>query len=50
MNKQIIIGVLAVILIGGGAYYFMSSKSNVASDGHTDHPHEEEDMEGLGLA
>lgn len=47
MNKQIIIGVLAVILIGGGTYYFMSSKSNVASDGHTDHTHEEEDRKGM---
>ena len=47
MNKQIIIGVLAVILIGGGAYYFTSSKSNVASDGHTDHTHEQEDMAGI---
>lgn len=47
MNKQIIIGVLAVILIGGGAYYFTSSKSNVASDGHTDHTHEQEDMAGM---
>ena len=34
MNKQIIIGVMAVILIGGGAYYFTSSKTNVASNGH----------------
>lgn len=47
MNKQIIIGVIAVILIGGGAYYFTSSKTNVASDGHTDHTHEEETMEGM---
>ena len=47
MNKQIIIGVLAVILIGGGAYYFTSSKPNVASDGHTDHTHEQEDMAGM---
>ncbi len=48
MNKQIIIGVLAVILIGGGAYYFTSSKPNVASDGHTDHTHEKETMERMG--
>ena len=41
MNKQIIIGVIAVILIGGGAFYLRSSKTNkVASDGYTDHTHD----------
>lgn len=41
MNKQIIIAILAVTVIGGGAYYLGSSKTNkVASDGHTDHTHD----------
>ncbi len=40
MNKQIIIGLLAVILIGGGAYYVGLTKTKVASDGHTDHTHD----------
>lgn len=48
MNKQIIIGVIAVILTGGGTYYFTSSKTNVAYDGHTDHTHKEETMKGMG--
>lgn len=41
MNKNIIIAILAVTVIGGGAYYLESSKTNkVASDGHTDHTHD----------
>ena len=41
MNKQIIIAILAVTVIGGGSYYLGSSKTNkVASDGHTDHTHD----------
>ncbi len=40
MNKQLIIGILAITLVGGGAYYFGSSKPKVASDGHTDHTHD----------
>lgn len=41
MNKQIIIGIIALSIVGGGAYYVGSSKTNkVASDGHTDHTHD----------
>lgn len=40
MNKQLIIGILALTIVGGGAYYFGSSKTKVASDGHTDHTHD----------
>lgn len=41
MNKNIIIAILAVTVIGGGSYYLGSSKTNkVASDGHTDHTHD----------
>ena len=41
MNKNIIIAILAVTVIGGGAYYLGSSKTNkIASDGHTDHTHD----------
>lgn len=40
MNKNIIIAILAITIIGGGSYYLGSSKTNkVASDGHTDHTH-----------
>ena len=41
MNKNIIIAILAVTVIGGGAYYLGSSKTDkIAADGHTDHTHD----------
>lgn len=40
MNKQIIIGVIAVILIGGGAYYFTISQTAVTGGEHGAATHE----------
>lgn len=44
MNKKIIIALIAIIVVGGGIYYTTSqNKTNqIASDGHTDHTHDEE--------
>lgn len=41
MNKNIVIAILAITVIGGGIYYTQSTKmTKLASDGHTDHTHE----------
>lgn len=41
MNKQIIIAILAVTLIGGGVYYFAAPQSTETSGGHAAATHEE---------
>lgn len=47
MNKKIIIALIAIILVGGGIYYTTSQNktTQVASDGHTDHTHDEKASE-----
>lgn len=44
MNKKIIITLITILVIGGGIYYATSQNNTapVASDGHTDHAHDEE--------
>ena len=47
MNNQIIIGVLAIVLIGGGAYYFTtSSHTDGASGEHATATHGESNSTG----
>ncbi len=40
MNKQIIIGALALVLIGGGVYYFTTLETSVTSGEHANATHE----------
>lgn len=40
--KKVIIGIIALLLVGGGVYFFViRDTSEPASDGHTDHSHDE---------
>jgi hypothetical protein len=42
MNKNIIFGAVGILVVGAGAYFLMNRQSPaVASDGHTDHTHDE---------
>lgn len=49
MNKKIIIALIAIVVIGGGIYYATSKNKTApaASDGHTDHSHDEANTENM---
>ncbi len=50
MNKKIIISIIAILIVAiGGGVYYTTSKNNVASDGHTDHSHDEATSMGTDM-